>query len=347
MRVGNEYYLTLWFEDGVVKMIDQNRLPFFFEVFTCRNYKETCVAIKNMTVRGAGAIGVAAAYAMAQACIEHSGNNEAIDFAKAEIEATRPTARNLFYAVDMVYNASKVSVSKAIETAIQISKNDIEASKKIGIYGEQLIRDNSKILTHCNAGWLAFSNYGSALSSIYMAHIKGKKVFVYVDETRPRGQGARLTAWELKQAGVDFAIIPDNACAYYASKGMIDLIITGADRIASNGDTANKIGTFEKAIVAKEFGIPFYIAAPLSTFDFDLTDGNKIIIEQRSENEVLYQQGVDRQGVLREILVASPGSNALNPAFDVTPYSYVTAFITEFGIFNPAQLNKLKKISIS
>jgi len=345
MKVGNDYYLTLWMEKGIVKMINQNRLPFFFEILTCNKYKETCSAIKNMTVRGAGAIGIAAGYAMAQAFIEYGNKIEYINKARAEIESTRPTAINLFHAVDKVYNAGKISVDKAIETATKLSLDDIEACKKIGIYGEKLINDNSKVLTHCNAGWLAFSDYGSALSPIYMAYKNGKKVFVFVDETRPRGQGARLTAWELKQAGVDFAIIPDNACAYYASKGMIDLIITGADRITSNGDTANKIGTFEKAIVAKYFGIPFYIAAPLFTFDFDLSDSNNIIIEERSKNEVLYQQGIDNDGILREILVASKGSNAFNPAFDITPYNFITAFITEYGIFKPNELNQLKKIS--
>jgi S-methyl-5-thioribose-1-phosphate isomerase len=343
MKVGNDYFLTIWMEDGVVKMINQNRLPFFFEIYSCKNYKETCEAIKNMTVRGAGAIGVAAGYAMAQAYIEYGNNKKAIDDAKSEIESTRPTARNLFFAVEEVYNAGKLSINSAIEKAEELSKSDIEASKNIGIYGEQLIKDNSKILTHCNAGWLAFSDYGSALSPIYKAHSSGKKIFVYVDETRPRGQGARLTAWELSQAEVDFAIIPDNAGAYYASKGEIDLIITGADRIASNGDTANKIGTFEKAIVAKAFEIPFYIAAPLSTFDFNLIDGNSIVIEERSGNEVIYQQGIDREGLLREILIASPGSKALNPAFDITPYNYITAFITEKGIFKPNELFKLRK----
>lgn len=347
MKVGNNYYLTLWMEDGVVKMIDQNRLPFFFEIFVCKNYKETCVAIKNMTVRGAGAIGVAAGYAMAQAFIEYCHDFESINKAKIEIESTRPTARNLFFVVNKVYNAGKISVNNAIEAALKISDDDIKASKNIGINGEKLIKDNCNILTHCNAGWLAFSDYGSALSPIYTATANGKKVFVFVDETRPRGQGARLTAWELKQAGVDYAIIPDNACAYYASKGMIDLMITGADRIVSNGDTANKIGTFEKAIVAKTFGIPFYVAAPLSTFDFEISDGSDIIIEERSTNEVLYQQGIDNEGVLREILVVSPGSKAFNPAFDVTPHNLITAFITEIGIFKPDELYKLKKIVIS
>lgn len=346
MKVGSDYFLTIWMEEGVVKMINQNRLPFFFEIYSCKSYKETCEAIKNMTVRGAGAIGIAAGYAMAQAYIEYGNNEKAIYNAKIEIESTRPTARNLFFAVEEVYKAGKVSIYNALEKAEELSKSDIEASKNIGIYGEQLIKDNSKILTHCNAGWLAFSDYGSALSPIYKAHSSGKKIFVYVDETRPRGQGARLTAWELSQAGVDFAIIPDNAGAYYASKGEIDLIITGADRIASNGDTANKIGTFEKAIVAKAFGIPFYIAAPLSTFDFNLTDGNSIVIEERSGNEVIYQQGIDGEGHLREILVASPGSKALNPAFDITPSDFITAFITEKGIFKPNELFKLRKFLI-
>ncbi len=217
-------------------------------------------------------------------------NHSLID-ARREIESTRPTARNLFYAVERVFAAAKLSARHAIAEAQAIADEDAVASQKIGEFGKELIRDGYGIATHCNAGWLAFVDYGTALSPIYMSHKEGKKIFVYVDETRPRGQGARLTAWELHNAGIPHAIIPDNATAWYMSQGKINLMITGADRIAANGDTANKIGTLEKAIAAKHFNIPFYIAAPTSTFDMNCPDGSHIIIEERSQDEVLYQDG--------------------------------------------------------
>ncbi|MCK4654033.1 MAG: S-methyl-5-thioribose-1-phosphate isomerase, partial [Candidatus Cloacimonetes bacterium] len=185
------------------------------------------------------------------------------------------------------------------------------------------------ILTHCNAGWLAFTDFGTALSPIYMAHRNEKKIFVYIDETRPRSQGARLTAWELKNEGIPHAIIPDNAAAHLMSQGKIDMVIVGADRIAANGDIANKIGTLEKAICAKEYGIPFYVAAPTSTFDLNCKSGKDITVEERSPNEVLYQTGITDKGKLEKVLVCSPGSNAFNPAFDVTPAKFITGIITE------------------
>jgi S-methyl-5-thioribose-1-phosphate isomerase len=199
--------------------------------------------------------------------------------------------------------------------------------------------------THCNAGWLGFVDYGSALSPVYVANNSGKKIFVYVDETRPRSQGARLTAWELQNEGIDHAIIPDNAGAYYMSKGMVDIMIVGADRIASNGDVANKIGTFEKAIVAHEFGVPFYVASPLSTFDMDCKRGDDIIIEQRHPTEVMFQTGMDNEGKIVEILVSNPGSPALNPAFDVTPASFIDGIITEKGIIK-ANADAIKKLFV-
>jgi methylthioribose-1-phosphate isomerase len=205
----------------------------------------------------------------------------------------------------------------------------------IGEFGNELIKVGCNIETHCNAGWLAFTNYGSALSPVYEAARNGKKVFVYVDETRPRSQGARLTAWELKNENIPHIIIPDNAGAYLMSQGKIDIMIVGADRIAANGDAANKIGTLDKAIVAKEYGIPFYVAAPTSTFDLQCADGTQIPIEERSPDEVLYMEGPDRKGIMHEILVCSPGSSALNPAFDVTLARLITGFITERGIIKP------------
>lgn len=328
MRVNGKHYRTVWLKGNTVYLIEQNLLPFEFKILESATYRETCVAIKHMIVRGAGAIGAAAGFAMAQAFLEApAGNRKFIEKAKREIEATRPTAQNLFFAVERVFN----SADPVLE-ANAIADEDAENCKKIGEIGNKLIRDGFHIETHCNAGWLAFVDFGSALAPIYAAHASGKKIFVYVDETRPRSQGARLTAWELKNEKVPFAIIPDNAGAFFMSRGKIDLIITGADRIAGNGDAANKIGTLEKAIAAHEFGIPFYIAAPRLTFDLKCKTGKDIPIEERSENEVLYQTGPTSSGKQETILVASPGSKAYNPAFDVTPAKYITGIITEKGI---------------
>ncbi|MBI5699262.1 S-methyl-5-thioribose-1-phosphate isomerase [Candidatus Saganbacteria bacterium] len=325
MRVKGKHCRTVWMEGREVFLIDQNQLPFKFKIIKSSSYKETCRAIKTMLVRGAGAIGAAAGFAMAQAVLE--GKREA---GRREIEATRPTAQNLFYAVKRVYNARD-----AYQEAQAIADEDAESCKRIGEYGNKLIKKGARILTHCNAGWLAFVDYGSALSPIYAAHRKGKRIFVFVDETRPRGQGARLTAWELKNEKVPHAIIPDNAAAYFMSQGEIDLVIVGADRIAKNGDTANKIGTLEKAICAKRYGIPFFVAAPTSTFDLKCKSGKQIPIEERSREEVLYQTGITKRGKVEKVLVASPGSIAKNPAFDVTPAELIAGYITEKGILTP------------
>jgi len=334
MKVNGKDYRTVWMEGIQVFLIEQNLLPFEFKIFNANSYKETCHAIRTMVVRGAGAIGAAAGYAMAQAILEGPEKDfeEFILTAKTEIENTRPTAQNLFYAVERVYNAALISKESAVQEAINIADEDAAASSKIGEYGNTLIKDGYNILTHCNAGWLAFVDYGTALSPIYAAHKAEKKIFVYADETRPRSQGARLTAWELKNENVPHAIIPDNAGAYLMSQNKVDMIIVGADRIARNGDVANKIGTFEKAIIAKEFNVPFYVAAPTSTFDLNCASGKDIPIEQRSMNEVLYQTGIDKENKLHEVLVCSPGSEAINPAFDVTPAKYITGIITEKGI---------------
>ena len=349
-------------------MIDQNALPFEFKIFESKTYQETCHAIITMITRGAGAIGAAAGFAMAQAFGEGAIGEERgaidegrraigdrrraksagytreqvefFDCARKEIEATRPTARNLFYATERVYAAGLISVEKAQLEAQLLADENIADAKMIGEYGSAFIKNGSRILTHCNAGWLGFVDYGSALAPMYIAKEQGKDFFVYADETRPRNQGARLTAWELQNEGIPHKIVPDNAGAHLMSHGMIDLVIVGADRIAANGDTANKIGTFEKAIVAKEFGIPFYVAVPFSTIDFSLTNGTQITIEERSEDEVLTYTGPDTDGVMRTIRLASPGSHALNPAFDVTPAKYITAFITEKGIIKPGEIGK-------
>ena len=331
MRVAGKEYLTVRMEGESVFMVDQNLLPFEFSVKECKTWGDTCIAIKNMTVRGAGAIGASAGFAMAQAFMASENPEHALE----RIKATRPTARDLFFAAETVYNAGQISVQAAVDEAQNIAINNVEAAKNIGKWGEALIADGSRILTHCNAGWLGFVDFGSALSPIYMAHRRGKSVFVYADETRPRSQGARLTAWELSNEGINHSIVPDNAGAYLMSKGMVDMVIVGADRIAANGDAANKIGTFEKAIVAKHFGIPFFVAAPLSTFDLSAASGDDIVIEERSADEVNYQTGPDSEGRIHTIRVSNPGSNAFNPAFDVTPASFITGIITEKGIIRP------------
>ncbi len=352
MKVAGKHYHTIWMEGSSVFMIDQNALPFSFEIYCAKSFRETCNAILTMITRGAGAIGAAAGFAMAQVFIEgargegkgaksENYTKEQIDFfdlARKEIESTRPTARNLFYATERVFNAGLISVENALREAQLLADENIADAKQIGENGSNLIKNGSRILTHCNAGWLGFVDYGSALAPLYIAKEAGKDFFVYADETRPRNQGARLTAWELQNEGIPHKIVPDNAGAYLMSKGMIDSVIVGADRIAANGDTANKIGTFEKAIVAKEFGIPFYVAAPYSTIDFSISDGSKIQIEERSEEEVLSYSGPDSDGVIRTIRMASPGSHALNPAFDVTPARFITGFITEKGIIKPNEL---------
>ncbi|MHC1708381.1 MAG: S-methyl-5-thioribose-1-phosphate isomerase [Bacteroidales bacterium] len=349
MKVNGQSYRSVWMEGDKLFMIDQQLLPFRFQIVTTSDYHETCQKIKDMTVRGAGTIGAAAAFAMAQAFQELSFKSnirieEAIAFtekAKSDIEATRPTARDLFYSVNRVFDkaigaisvtGTGISAGLALSEANHIADQYSESARLIGVHGKSLINNDCNILTHCNAGWLALVDYGSALSPVFQAFDEGKNIHVWVDETRPRGQGAKLTAWELLQHGVPHTIIADNAAGLLMARGKVDLVITGADRIAANGDTANKIGTLEKAILAKEFNIPFYVAAPSSTFDFDCSDGSAIIIEDRDADEVHYMQGPDAQDQLCNIRLTNPGSAAFNPAFDITPARYITAYITEKGI---------------
>lgn len=341
MKVNNIEHKTVWMQGSTVFMIEQNLLPFEFRIFESENYQTTCHAIRTMIVRGAGAIGVTAGFAMAQAVLSAPSDSyeNYICVAKKEIESTRPTAQNLFGAVARVYSAALISKEKAMAEALVIANEDEAASRKIGEYGNALISDGFRIETHCNAGWLAFVDYGTALSPIYSANNCGKNIFVYVDETRPRSQGARLTAWELANENIPHAIIADNAGAFYMAQHKIDMVIVGADRIAANGDVANKIGTLEKAIVAKEYNVPFYVAAPSSTFDLKCPDGSCIPIEERDANEVTHQTGVDKNNVLHTIMVTSPGSDALNPAFDVTPAKFITGIITEYGIIEPNAKN--------
>jgi len=334
MLINDKSYQTVWMEGNTVMMINQNLLPFEFSIHACKTHWDTCMAITDMTIRGAGAIGAAAGFAMAQAYLEaaETGNEALIEEARHDIAATRPTARNLFYAIEQVYEAGKVSSVNAKTEAQRIALNDMEDSRKIGQFGNALIKKNARILTHCNAGWLAFVDYGTALSPIYMAHQTGKNIFVYAGETRPRGQGARLTAWELHNEGVPHVIVPDSAVASLMAQRKIDLVIVGADRIAANGDVANKIGTLDRAVLAQHFGIPFYVAAPTTTFDKHCRSGKDIPIEERSADEVLYQDGIDSNGNRLRVLVCSPGSPAINPAFDVTPAKLITGILTEKGL---------------
>ncbi|MEM0342900.1 MAG: S-methyl-5-thioribose-1-phosphate isomerase [Thermoplasmata archaeon] len=311
---------AIWMTRDVVKMIDQRLLPRKLRIVTVRNHIEMAKAISNMTIRGAPSIGAAAAYGMALAWLRRA------DLAKAAkiIKATRPTGHDLFYAIDFMLSKRDedlVSVADAYADSI------VEMCRRIGEHGSKLIRDGYKVLTHCNAGALATVDFGTALAPIRVAHRAGKQVFVYVDETRPRLQGAKLTAWELANEGIEHAIISDNAAGHYLKED-IDLVIVGADRIARNGDFANKIGTYEKAVLAKENGVPFYVAAPMSTFDPRIRSGKGIPIEERSEDEVLCLEGVR---------IAPDESHALNPAFDVTPAKYVKGFITENGVVTPGR----------
>jgi len=343
MRVGDKTYRTVWYnaEANKVLMIDQTLLPFKFEIVEFDDFKATAVAIKDMVVRGAGAIGATAGFAMAQAFVENSSITFVED-AKNLIESTRPTAVNLFYATKKVFEAGLKSKESAVLMALEIADEDAENCRKIGEFGNGIIKPNQRILTHCNAGWLAFVDYGSALAPVYAAGQSGKSPFVYVDETRPRSQGARLTAWELFNNHIEHRIIADNAAAFYMARGDIDMVITGADRIAANGDAANKIGTLEKAIIAKEFGVPFYIAAPVSTIDSNSDSGHDFIIEERSDDELLYHEGPDATGQLTRIRMASEGSKGLNPAFDVTPAKYISGFITNRGIIKPDEIKSMR-----
>jgi len=351
MKVNGKDYRTVWMEGNEIKLINQTLLPHKFEVYSCKNHEETTKAIKTMIVRGAGAIGATAAYGVAQATLEANENNYN-DYIKKSIETiknTRPTAQNLFTGINYILNSIKNlsnlnEIQKiAVEKANEFADYDVEACKKIGEYGNSLIKDKYKIETHCNAGWLAFVDWGSALSPIYYAHRAGKDVFVFVDETRPRNQGSTLTAWELVQEKVPHVVIADNAAGYYMKKGEINMIITGADRIVANGDVANKIGTYEKAVLAKENNIPFYVAAPTTTFDLETGSGDEIPIEERSEDEVSSVTGYDDSGNITKVRIMPKESHAKNPAFDVTPSKYIAGIITEKGIIR-ANKEEIKKL---
>jgi methylthioribose-1-phosphate isomerase len=352
MLVNGTPYRTVWREGGTVRMIDQVLLPFQFVIFDSPDHRVTARAIKDMVTRGAGAIGVAGGFGIAQAAREAPASLQEfrayMGAAALLLTSTRPTAQNLFYAIDRVLAAALGALpdlTRAREAASaeadMLAEEDVDAGRRIGEAGAPLLRDGARVLTHCNAGWLAFTDWGTALSPVYRAHRDGKRLFVWVDETRPRLQGARLTAWELAGEGIEFRIIPDNAAGFFMRRGEVDIVIVGADRIARNGDVANKIGTYEKAVLARQNGIPFYVAAPTSTIDFDCPTGDSIPIEERGEAEVLTASGPDEEGVMRAVRVASPGACARNPAFDVTPASLVTGIITENGIAKPDGLVRI------
>ena len=294
-----------------------------------------------MVVRGAGAIGATGGFAMAQAVLAapDDGFHAAVAEAANVVANTRPTAQNLFYAINRVVKAVEAEgdhIARAREAALacaqDIADDDAACCEAIGQNGLPLIKQGAHISTHCNAGWLAFVDWGSAISPIYAAHRAGRNPFVWVDETRPRSQGARLTAWELAQEGVAHAVIPDNAAGHYMQRKEIDMVIVGSDRIAANGDVANKIGTYSSAVVARANNIPFYVAAPTTTIDPDCPTGAEIPIEERSEDEVLYTWGWSDDGVFQRVRTAPAASSARNPAFDVTPAELVAGIITEKGI---------------
>ncbi|HET7711231.1 MAG TPA: S-methyl-5-thioribose-1-phosphate isomerase [Thermoanaerobaculia bacterium] len=309
-----------WRGDAV-ELLDQRKLPAAVEYVVCRDAQSVAEAIRSMIVRGAPAIGVAAAFGLALA----ARGNEDFDAAAAQMRAARPTAVNLGWAVERMQEARAAGRDLALE-AEAIYREDIEANRRIGRDGSRLLADGATVLTHCNAGALATAGYGTALGVIRAAVEEGKRVAVFADETRPYLQGARLTAWELQQDGIDVTLITDSMAGHFFQKDQFDAVIVGADRIAANGDTANKIGTYPVAVLASAHGVPFYVAAPISTIDVQCPDGRSIPIEERSAAEV-----VDIGG----IRVAPEGIAVRHPAFDVTPARLITAIITDRGVLRP------------
>jgi len=331
--------------DGCLELIDQRRLPAEFVKLQCRDIGALFEAIKTLAVRGAPAIGVSAAYGLVLAMQKLNPADSLAQglkvLAKASqyLASSRPTAVNLFWALERIRRSAEEFVATKPDVALQalreavldeanaIYREDMDMCRRIGQNGERFIKEGAGILTHCNAGALATAGQGTALSVMFEAHKNGKKFRIYADETRPLLQGARLTAWELKQAGIDVTVICDNMAGWLMKQGKVDAVITGADRIAANGDTANKIGTYSLSILAREHGIPFYIAAPSSTFDLSIKSGAEIPIEQRSANEVAF---------FGDGRIAPEGIDIYNPAFDVTEARDITAIITERGVIeNP------------
>jgi methylthioribose-1-phosphate isomerase len=330
---------TVWWEEGAVCLLDQRILPQRIEVARCRSAAEAAQAIRGMVVRGAPAIGCAAAYAMALAASQSRAADSATMLAELEearrtLDAARPTAVNLAWATARVLRAAAASAGEgpgaiaaaALAEAHAVTAEDLAMCHAIGAHGAPLIPERGRVLTHCNAGGLATAGYGTALAPIRTAHAAGRRLHVLVDETRPLLQGARLTAWELQRAAIPLTLITDSMAGYFMQRGEVDCVIVGADRIVANGDVANKIGTYGLAVLANAHAIPFYVAAPSSTVDLTLADGSAIPIEQRDPSEVTSVGGAP---------LAAPGVPAANPAFDVTPARLVTAIITERGVIAP------------
>jgi methylthioribose-1-phosphate isomerase len=352
MNVDQKQYRTIWLEEGdekKIQIIDQRFLPHHFIIEDIHTVEGMATAIKDMHVRGAGLIGAAAGFGMYLAVLE-SAQNETFETyilnAAEKLRSTRPTAINLSWAIEQqlqaIASVNKMAdkISIALQTAKEIADADADCCKRIGMHGLELIESIShqkngktvNILTHCNAGWLAFVDYGSATAPIYAAHEKGIDLHVWVDETRPRNQGASLTAWELENLGIPYTVIADNTGGHLMQHGMVDMVIVGSDRTTYTGDVANKIGTYLKALAAKDNGVPFYAALPSSTFDWNIEDGIKeIIIEERGGDEVKYIEGLF-EGEIKKVLLTPQNSNTKNYGFDVTPARLITGIITERGI---------------
>ncbi len=350
MNINGKHYRTIWIHpenSKIVQIIDQIKIPFEFEIIDLKSVDDVAKAIKDMYVRGAGLIGATAGYGMYLAAIESAEKGlDVIESSAKKLIATRPTAVNLKWAIDRQLEVFKNSspgeemIKTALETATLIADEDAENCRMIGVHGMEIIKKISEkkggkpvnILTHCNAGWLAFVDYGSATSPVYQAHDSGIPVHVWVDETRPRNQGARLTAWELLGHGVPHTVIPDNAGGHLMQHGMVDMVIVGTDRTTYTGDVANKIGTYLKALAAHDNNIPFYVALPSSSIDWDTSDGvGQIPIEQRTGDEMRIMNGMV-DGKVCDVTVI-PGKNPIaNYGFDVTPARLITGLITERGI---------------
>ncbi len=340
-------YKPFWLdEQGNLEIIDQTRLPHRYEILKLKNSDDVVRAITDMYVRGAGTIGCVAAFGIYLAARECNGDRSCLEKKAKEIRTSRPTAVNLMWAVDRMMGTINGTVDQEMlkTEAIRISDEDVERTRRIGELGYELMEeirrkkgtDRINVLTHCNAGWLGIVDSGTALAPVYEAKRRGMDVHVWVDETRPRNQGASLTSWELARDQVDHTVIVDNAGGHLMMKGMVDIVFVGADRVARNGDVANKIGTYLKALAARDNDVPFYVNIPASTLDFETEDGVKDIpIETRDQDEVRYIRGLDREGEVTEILLTPPEAKALNIAFDVTPARLVTGLITERGVCHP------------
>jgi len=350
MKVDGRHIRSIWVEpDGVsVRAIDQRRLPHEFVVADIRDCDAAAEAIRSMLVRGAPLIGATAAYGVALA-MRADSSDAALARAYDRLIVTRPTAINLKWALEEMRTALSplppaARAAAAFTRAGEIAEQDIEINKSIGAHGLEVIekiRANKKannrinVLTHCNAGWLATVDWGTATAPIYTAHDRGWDVHVWVDETRPRNQGASLTAWELSHHGVPHTVIPDNTGGHLMQHGMVDLVIVGTDRVAANGDVCNKIGTYLKALAAHDNAVPFYVALPSPTIDFSVADGKQIPIEQRDAEEVTMMRGRTADGRIETVRVVSEGSPVANYAFDVTPARLVSGLITERGVLRP------------